>query len=266
MDAKQYAAGFKQLADEAEKLWEQAKKDVEVFQEHIVHWRQRPLMTRKRLANMLRELLGIPGRRFIDVKKQSAKAQRADEADIKELLKNPLRAAQLWASQIAPRRIEPVADKAGLVTIAAFKNNYILSPAKLCVELTTYLTRCPTSPSGTWVWSEIVIECLRKDFPVEFGPISNNDPWAPAITTITACKILAQQIEAAAALRSPKWSQPMQKKEMAERLGITVKILNVLIDKGVYILEDLNMQQTHRMRLDGLAPEVRSRICKPPVK
>ena len=199
MDAKLYAAGFKQLADETERFWEQAKKDVDVFQEQIKqkHWRQHPLMRRKRLANVLRELLGIPGRRLVDVKKQSAKAQRADEADIKELLKNPHRAAQLQASQIGSKLAERVAEKPGLLTIAAFEDECILSPIELFRELKTYQIRCPTSPSGAVVWSEIVIRCLRNEDPGEkFLHINSDDPWAPVEISITACKMLAEQLEA----------------------------------------------------------------------
>jgi hypothetical protein len=63
---------------------------------------------------------------------------------------------------------------------------------------------------------------------------------------------------------APEWSHPMQKKVIAARLGVSTKVLGELVKKGVYEIDDMGLQQAFRLRVDGLTPEIRSRVCAPP--
>ena len=99
----------------------------------------------------------------------------------------------------------------------------------------------------------------------ERGIAAGKQPTPTEKTAALGCKVLGDFLVVVSSLAPPEkaWSHPMQKKEIAARLGTSEKTLMKYVKKGVYELEDVGLQQAFRIRLDGLAPRY-DRACAPP--
>ena len=119
------------------------------------------------------------------------------------------------------------------------------------------------SPSAT-ARKKILAACkhadrlnVHRDDPPPRGDVSymNGKRWLSRLRESAAKPANAAKVE---------WSHPMQKKVIAARLGVSRKVLGELVKKGVYEIDDMGLQQAFRLRVDGLTPEIRARVCAPP--
>jgi hypothetical protein len=192
---RSYADGFRQLGARAEKLLDDGRRDVERFRQDVANFEG---LDDSRKLSVRSVLLEFQGKRD-HIRKLNLPNGRSRKTgvpadlriDIEEFLKNPPGVAQLLASKIEQEHFEPIAKKASLLTIAAFRDNWISSPTNLFSEMRTFLIQRPNPPYGKEVWSDIVIPCLRDKFPDRFNNIAD-DGWKELQESIRACEILSE--------------------------------------------------------------------------
>ena len=192
-----YAQCFKRLRAKLEIIRKKAEERTWEYDE-LLKAGHGPKERRQILLNRLRHMAGRKMKPLVVAHKQEdIEDLLPKRGDVDDPQKHLCKGAKLFASRLASHLIEPVAEDAGILTLAAFRHNLLSASSGLQREFQKYLIKSPPSSSGTKIWSKIVVPCLRDEDPDQFSHTQKNDPWAPVDVSITACNILAEQLNPA---------------------------------------------------------------------